>query len=206
MQANTLRITPTGLALDPIKTPVLYRAFSDLSATTFSFDSGFQASLREWPARVAPSQFTTYLKRHLDWRNRLPSPFISLRSSWDETVAFAEAMLTNQYFSHKNVRIAYIDVQKLIDCGVEIPGDVEKIIERLDNIIYTEWCRYSDGRDLREFITTDHICVGHIPLECIILVEELAYSPDEPGRLILRPVTRDGKSAMCEYLSPPMSR
>lgn len=74
----------------------LYRVFDNGSQAPYRIGRGFRAKLfKPRQQDVLFSEVTTgdALHQHLDWRNRHPSPFISLWGSWDAAVNDAKQRL-----------------------------------------------------------------------------------------------------------------
>jgi hypothetical protein len=130
---------------------ILYRVFDQYSATEYDPDDGFRAAdqsftFTDWQnsEKMAPA-----IRLHIDWKNRAPTPFISISTS--RSFAQGEAM-RRQGTGRQDVRVAEIFSSEL---GKSIVSEQLKTLTVRHGVVAS-----NSG-------TAEYLCLLHIPRSAI---------------------------------------
>lgn len=95
----------------------LYRVFDNSSMSIYSRFRGFPAQDTEFPRTALETARSMWepIRRHLDWHNRYPTPFVS---TWDCSEKAWSTAKEREARGRQNVGIAVIDVDVLTELDV----------------------------------------------------------------------------------------
>ena len=146
---------------------VLYRVFDDDSASQYHFNDGFRASDQNWDCNdwKNSEKMAEAIRRHLDWSNRIGTPFISTSASLEAT-----RRETNRRYNQgkQNIRVAEINGWRLASENVRM----EKV-EALVNLHRVTGAQF--------VTTTEYLCLGHIPHSSVRKIWDFGAFDDHCG-------------------------
>jgi hypothetical protein len=126
-----------------------YRVFDDKSVSQYDKYDGFCAPRKAFYPKAHWAKFV--VQRHMNWRNRWNSPFISVTSSYDKALKYA----VQREDMGREAWIATIDVQRLCQEGVRF-WRMQTLAKRVGAYIK----RRAWNRD-------EWLCLHQIPAEAI---------------------------------------
>lgn len=138
----------------------LYRVYDNSSVSKYSKRYGFRAQDDEFPPEDAEIACFMWepVRRHLDWSNRCPTPFVS---TWESSQKAWETAKGREERGCQNVQIAVIDVDILNENNVwfaKLIDVVKKFNVRLPD-------------KTRRYLSPDeYLCLHSIPRKAIIRV------------------------------------
>jgi hypothetical protein len=130
----------------------LYRVYDYRSVSQYDRDDGFLAGAPDRPFYRSKYWARKVLNQHMDWANRIKTPFISTTKSFPKTVHYARQ---REGMGHGGVRIAKIDSHRL-------PGDV-KVYHMQSLVVQTHAYVEPPGWNKWEYLI-----LGQIPADAVM--------------------------------------
>ena len=154
----------------------LYRVFDNSSVSKYSKIYGFRAQDDAFPLEAAETAHHMWepVRRHLDWSNRYPTPFVS---TWESSQKAWKTAKRREERGCQNVKIAVIEVDILKENDVWFEKSID-IVEKFDV--------YLPERTRRYLSSVEYLCLHSIPRKAIIRVMDWEdfeeYCESEGGR------------------------